>query len=255
MITKLTFTGVLASMTLAACGGGGEGASSAQVITPSHPTGQGGTVPDYVLTPGSGPLVVLMATTKETATLGVMGTVPSRLISAGYKLLALDLPCHGADEDPNLPPLNQLTCWRNRIESGDSQIFTRFCDGLSDVFDELDVEQVYVVGQSRGGYVAAVCAARDARIRKVVMIAPVTDLQRLSEFAGATVDQATFGLARFFETLKTIEVRVRIGNNDTRVDTASAVAFAQAINADLDLVDIPGHVPPEDGSTVRWLAD
>jgi len=254
MSTKLAFAGLLASITLTACGGGGDSAP-AQVVTPSHPSSQGGTVPDYVLTPGSGPLVVLMATTKETATLGVMGGVPSSLISAGYKLLALDLPCHGADEDPNLPPLHQLTCWRNRIEAGDSQIFTRFCDGLSDVLDELDVEQVFVVGQSRGGYVGAVCAARDARIRKLVMLAPVTDLDRLSEFSGYRVDQAIFGLGRFADTLKTIDVRVRIGNDDTRVDTASAVAFAQSVNADLDLVDFSGHVPPEDGSTVRWLGE
>jgi pimeloyl-ACP methyl ester carboxylesterase len=192
---------------------------------------------------------------KDDATIGPMGTVPSELVSAGYKLLALDLPCHGADADPAFLPLEQLKCWRKRIEAGDSQIFTRFCSGLSAVLDQLDVDQAYIVGQSRGGYVGAICAGRDARIRKLVMLAPVTDLQRLTEFNGYTVDATTFGLARYASALRTIGVRVRVGNDDQRVGTDAAVAFAQSVNASLDVVAIPGHVPPEDGSTVRWLGE
>jgi pimeloyl-ACP methyl ester carboxylesterase len=196
-----------------------------------------------------------MAMTKDDALTTTMGSVPSGLISAGYRLLALDLPCHGTDTDINLPPLTSLRCWRNRIEAGDQQLFVRYCNGLSAVLDELDVEDVYVVGQSRGGYVAAICAARDPRIRKLMMIAPVTNLQRLSEFDGYVVDQSVFGLQQHADALRTIAIRVRIGRDDQRVGTEAAIEFAGWAGASLDIVDMAGHVPPDDGSTVTWLGE
>jgi pimeloyl-ACP methyl ester carboxylesterase len=237
-------------LALAGCGAGG--GSSASAPPPVHAVTPPAVLPDYVLTPGSGKLVVLMGMTKEDATSGILGDMPARLISAGYKLLALDLPCHGADADPALPMM-QLLCWRNRIEAGDRQVFAKYCAGLSAVFDDLVVDQAYIVGQSRGGYVAAICAFSDARIRKVAMIAPVTDLQRLTEFDGYQVDQSVYGLMRLAPWLRAIDIRVRIGNNDERVSTESAVAFAKLVGAELDIVDVPGHVPLEDGSTIAWL--
>lgn len=181
---------------------------------------------------------------------GSMGRTPSDLISAGFSLLALDLPCHGADATE--PAGQELVCWRKRLESGDRQLFTRFCTGLSAVLDHLGAPEAYVVGQSRGAYVAVVCAAADRRLRRLVLLKPVTDLTRLTEFNGFDPGP-DFLLTRYQSALADRSILVRIGNADTRVGTDAAIQFAQTVGATLRVVDIPGHDLPEDGSTVEWL--
>jgi pimeloyl-ACP methyl ester carboxylesterase len=181
---------------------------------------------------------------------GSMGRTPSDLIGAGFSLLALDLPCHGADATE--PAGQELVCWRKRLEGGDRQLFTRFCSGLSAVLDHLNVQQAYVVGQSRGGYVAATCAAYDRRLTRLVLLKPASDLTRLSEFSGFDPGP-DFLLTRYQPALIDRSILVRIGNADTRVGTDAAILFAQTVGATLRIVDTPGHDLPEDGSTVEWL--
>ncbi len=206
--------------------------------------------PAYELIQNSGPLVVLMATDMHSTLYGsVMDTIPSELIGAGYSLLALDLPCHGADAGTSSP----LSCWRHRIEGGDTEIFTRFCAGLSAVLDEIGATEVSVVGQSRGGYMAVTCAAYDLRIRNLALIMPVTDLQRLYEFDGYTVDEAMFGVDQYLPYIEDRDMLVRISKFDDRVGTDLAVSFADRAHAELQLVDEPGHSIADDGHTAAWL--
>lgn len=178
------------------------------------------------------------------------GSLPAELKDAGFNVVTLDLPCHGADATLGL---SGLECWRQRIEGGSTTIFTQFCAKVSAVLDELEAGTVYAAGISRGGYIALTCAGRDDRISRVAAIMPVTDLQRLLEFDGYTVDQSTFGLARF--DLSRVDVLVRIGNNDQRVGTDAALAFAATLpRKTVQLLDSPGHTVIEDGSVAQWLA-
>lgn len=211
-------------------------------------------LPAYEFISNHGPLVVLMAMDMHTTLYtNSMGGVASDLLSAGFSLLALDLPCHGADATE--PAKFELVCWRKRIEAGDTEMFRRFCSGLSLVLDQIGATEAAVVGQSRGGYVGVTCAAYDERIRNIALLSPVTDLQRLTEFDGYAVDQQILGLAQFAPYLGDRHIMIRIAADDSRVGTDAAVTFGQLVNADIRLVDFVGHVPPEDGSTTAWLLE
>lgn len=233
---------------LAACGGG----SSGETQAPGPKTlPKPAVLPAYEVIPNSGPLVVLMAFDIQSTLHGTsLGRIPSDLIGAGFSLLALDLPCHGADATE--PPGKELVCWRKRLESGDRDLFLRYCAGLSAVLDHLDAKKAYVVGQSRGGYVAATCAAYDQRLTALALIMPVTDLTRLSEFSGYDPGP-DFRLGQYRPELITRAILVRIGNDDPRVGTDAATEFARQMGATLRIIDSPGHDVPEDGSTTEWL--
>jgi hypothetical protein len=60
---------------------------------------------------------------------------------------------------------------------------------------------------------------------------------------------------RYRDEMITRQVLVKIGKHDDRVGTASAIAFARGLNADLVLTDADGHdvFDSEDGSTTQWL--
>lgn len=243
---------------LGACSGDGDGsavgAAAPQAGNATQSSSQpAAPLPAYGLIPGTGPLVVLMAfDINQTLYGGSLGTTTSDLINAGFSLLALDLPCHGADATE--PAGSELACWRRRLEAGDQQLFIHYCHGLSAVLDQLRVQEAYVVGQSRGAYVAATCAAYDRRLTRLVLLKPVTDLTQLVEFNGFDPGPA-FLLSHYKSELANISVLLRIGTQDTRVGTDAAVNFAKLIGATLRLSDSPGHDLPEDGSTVQWLRE
>src|SRR5689334_14255434 len=118
---RRTAGAVLLTLLLAACGGGGGSNPGPQNNSPPPPPPTPAPLPAYGQIPGRGPLVVLMAfDIDQTLYGGSMGRTPSDLISAGFSLLALDLPCHGADATE--PAGQELVCWRKRLESGDRQL-------------------------------------------------------------------------------------------------------------------------------------
>jgi pimeloyl-ACP methyl ester carboxylesterase len=164
--------------------------------------------------------------------------------------MSLDLPCHGADAEPGVQPLD---CWAQRIAAGDKDIFLTFCAGLFRVLKRLGVSEVGIVGISRGAYVAITCAAYNERFRDLALEIPVIDLNYLTEFKSLPVDEALFGTDQYVPYVRDRAILVRIGRNDTRVGTALAVAFAQEVDATLELTDAVGHLIAEDGSTITWL--
>lgn len=245
---RAAFSASLCVALLLGCGGGSTPVSREPEPLEALPPV---TTPDYELIPG-GPLVVLLAMGAHDTLYGSsMENVPSDLIGAGFSLLSLDMPCHGPGEDPVVG----LHCWRDRIEAGDINLFLRFCSGLSNVLDELAANDVSIIGQSRGGYVAITCAAYDDRFRRVALLRPVTDLARLSEFADFRLDQALFGTDQFVPYLSDRPVLVRIGRNDQRVGTDAAIAFAEAVGAELHVLDVDGHAGPDEGVTTQWLLE
>ena len=201
---------------------------------------------------GSGPLVVVLAMDLEETLYnpGTTDTIVPRLLDAGYSVLSLDLPCHGADAEPGVQPLD---CWAQRIAAGDKDIFLSFCAGLFGVLNELGATQVGVVGVSRGSYVAITCAAYDERFRDLALEIPVTDLNYLTEFKSLPADESLFGTVQYVPYLLDRANLVRIGKDDTRVGTSLAVTFAQEIGAKLELTDAVGHDVDEDGSTITWF--
>lgn len=201
---------------------------------------------------GSGPIVVVLAmdmqdTLYNSAT---TDTLVPRLLSAGYSVMSLDLPCHGADAEAGVQPLD---CWAQRIANGDEEIFLRFCAELVAVMEHLDVSAAGMVGISRGAYVAITCAAYDERFLSLVLGIPVTDLNYLTEFKSRPADPIIFGTDQYVSYLDNRSSIVRIGKHDERVGTSLAVTFSEKIGATLVLTDAIGHDMAEDGSTIVWL--
>jgi alpha-beta hydrolase superfamily lysophospholipase len=233
---------------LTACGSGGGPTPHVQTL-PVPPKIY--KLPSYEMI-GSGPIVVVLAMDMYQTLYNVPTTdaIVSRLLSAGYSVMSLDLPCHGADAEPGVQPLD---CWAQRIAAGNTDIFLSFCVGLIGVLDGLGASKVGIVGISRGAYVAITCAAYSERFRDLALEIPLTDLNYLTEFRLLPADETLFGTDQYVPYISDRVTLVRIGKDDTRVGTALAVAFAQKVGARLELTDAVGHAIAEDGSTIAWL--
>lgn len=232
---------------LTACGGSSS-SSQSPTLPEVPPVGE---LPAYEVI-GSGPLVVVLAMSMQDTlySSATTHTLVPRLLSAGYSVMSLDLPCHGADAELGMEPLD---CWAERISGGDEDIFLRFCSGFTEVLDQLTASAVSMVGISRGAYVGITCAAYDERFVNLVLGIPVTDLNYLTEFKALPVDETLFGTDQYAPYLRNRNSLVRIGKNDERVGTELATDFAETIGATLVLTDAIGHDMAEDGSTIDWL--
>jgi dienelactone hydrolase len=96
-----------------------------------------------------------------------------------------------------------------------------------------DGGHVAACGTSRGGFLAYHFAAADERVKAVAGFSPVTNLLALSEFAGMDKHEATraLNLTQNADKLAGRAVWVSIGNNDQRVSTDDAIAFARKVTA------------------------
>lgn len=178
------------------------------------------------------PTLFIFATALED--LGGYTDVGRQLLKHGVLTVALDPPCHGSDLRAGEPP--QLRGWRVRVEKGESLV-DPFTTRATAVLDHLihegftEPERVMAFGVSRGGFLAFHFAAADRRIKAVAAVSPVTRLSALTEFAGLENHKAVDALSvvHLADRLAGRAVWISIGNNDARVDTDSAVAFARKL--------------------------
>jgi dienelactone hydrolase len=181
------------------------------------------------------------------------------LVTKGYLCVALDLPCHGLDKRHDEP--FGLEGWRYRIDHNEP-VIAEFTDRVSDVLSCLidegytDCEKVAVCGTSRGGFLAAHVAAADSRIKCVAMFAPVVDIAMLQEFKNFKPRDVipSAALVNVNDKLVGRDIWIVIGDQDTRVDTDSVIAFARAVSRvsgeksriELHVMPEPrGHTVPE----------
>lgn len=202
-------------------------------------------------------------------------TEVGRILAAdGVLSVVLDAPAHGADAVPGEPP--ELSGWAHRIAQGKPFLgpFLQRASAALDHFIAIgwaDPSRVAACGTSRGGFLAFHFAAHDPRIRAAAGIGPVTDLAALREFSSLTPPppSAPLALATLAPRLAGRPVWLCIGNDDTRVSTAQAIAFAQAVVAanralpsppspipvDLVVQASPGHrsFPADHRRLALWL--
>jgi pimeloyl-ACP methyl ester carboxylesterase len=246
------------SLVLSACGGssGTAPAGTADpLVQPLAVEPVVTTTPTYGAI-GSGPVVVVLALDMYNTLYNsakTSGFVPE-LVKERYTVVSLDLPCHGADAEPG--QTDPLTCWAQRIAAGDSDIFLRFCSGLSDVLDAMKVQSAAILGISRGGYVAATCAAYEPRFKDLIMEIPLTDLNYLTEFKPYPVEETPFNLQQYIPYLLDRARYLSIDAGDVRVGAQLAESFAEQAGMDLLVTNAPNHViePSEVAHATAWLA-
>jgi dienelactone hydrolase len=178
------------------------------------------------------------------------------LAAKGYLCVSLDLPCHGREQQEG--ESNGLRGWRERIAAG-GQLMEPFVDRARAVLDHLveqglaDPKRIAACGVSRGGFAALHLAAREPRIVAVAAFAPVTELAALSEFAGTEQLPAvrSLSLSELAPRLVSRPIWLAIGDQDHRVDTDRAIAFARQVSRAAQTARLPGamelHVLPEPG--------
>lgn len=200
---------------------------------------------------GSGPVVIVLATSIKETHAGGITTLPRELVAAGFSVVSLDLPCHGVDAGWFS---KGLTCWRERMDRRELD-FSRFASKVSDVLTFLQRDQAAIVGVSRGAYPSFIAAAMDPRITRVVAIGPVTELTALSEFKGA----ATGGLAPYQDRLASKRMFLTMQSDDDRVSTKAALRFVAGVQSrggkiDVHLVPGRGHNTVIDNAAIMaWL--
>ena len=215
-------------------------------------------------TGGPAPTLLLFALAgTDTLNTEPYGRVGRLLHAQGWNVVSLDLPCHGDDRRRGEPA--ELAGWAVRVKAGED-IVAAFQARVNDVIEHLvatdvaDPARIAVAGTSRGGFMAFQTAAGNPRIRAVAAFSPVTDLLALNEFAGQEENPLVkrLALANEAEKLADRAVWITIGNADTRVDTARAVAFARSLasagQARSLACDVTLHVLPTPGhySCSEW---
>lgn len=220
------------------------------------------------------PLLVLLAG-EATSTLtqephcGVGGLLHRR----GWNVVSLDLPCHGSDARAGEPA--QLAGWAARVAAGED-IVASFQARVNDMIAHVvaaglaDPHRVAAAGTSRGGFMAFHAAAGNDAVRTVAGFAPVTDLLALREFADLRANALAnrLALVQSAEVLADRSAWITIGNDDARVGTDNAVAFARALatlskkkyfaaDVALHVVGEPGHCsfPAWHADAAAWFVD
>lgn len=174
---------------------------------------------------------------------GCCSEVISQYIGAGFQIETLDAPCHGDDAPLCLMP--GLGGWASEVAVGNREWLDRFCRRLE---SKIAGRPVFLAGTSRGAYSVLACNV-GVPVRGIVGNAPLIDLYRLTEFQGVP-SRAGFDLLP-----QRIPTLIRIGRNDERVGTQPAIDYAMQTGAQLQVVQVDGHVAPEDGTGIAFIRE
>jgi hypothetical protein len=212
------------------------------------------------------PLAVVLTTSIEESLKDVYTPLARQLISRGFSIMSLDVPCHGRDVHTGESP--GIDCWASRVKKGDTSFFDAFAGQVDSAIGDaiktgkVDPNFIVAIGVSRGGYVALRQTAVSRFVKYAVALSPVTDLAMLSEFSGTAVDQSKLGFSSLYRSLASKSIFVQIGNSDDRVGTRSTVELFNGIvasspelevNATLMLMPFKGHGVSEDTLALDWM--
>lgn len=196
------------------------------------------------------PLLFIFQGSIDTALTEPLYTEVGQILAPdGVLSVVLEAPAHGADAVLGEP--TELNGWAQRVAAG-KPLLASFLSQASSVIDDFiargwaDPQRIAACGTSRGGFLAFHFAAHDRRVRAAAGIAPVTDLAALREFSSLNPppDASGLALAKLAPQLAGRPIWLCIGNDDSRVDTEQAIAFARAVvAANRALANPPSPIP------------
>lgn len=214
------------------------------------------------------PYLFIFTTTIEASLNHQFTSIGEELSKKGFTLVSLDVPCHG--QNLMYQEIEGLECWNNRIRNGNTTFFKLFSHQVSEVISFLSKTnknpslQIYVLGISRGGFVALETGISDSRIHNLLLMSPVTELKYLLEFKNSRNLSFSSNFLDYSKTLSSKSIFIQIGNSDDRVGTENVLKLIEHIlNADkkkeVDLTTIitpkKGHVTQSHDLAIRWTLD
>lgn len=148
-----------------------------------------------------------------------------RVYAERYRVIAIDLLWHG----------------RSQVDAFDADLFPAFIAQIADVLDVLGIERAHIEGQSLGGWIAALFAARHAeRVGKLVLTTPMGYIPE----GASTIDYGTVGRDPLREAMLAVlreptyeNVRLRMERivADPATLTAESIAVRHALYNDAGL--------------------
>ncbi len=154
------------------------------------------------------------------------------------RVFSMTLPAH----ESNLPASSAIKTWaedylasRDPIEDFLQKFFIATEFAIKNHF--VNPLKLAIGGLSRGGFIALHAAARDPRFRFILPLAPITELDKIHEFASMQDHPAirALNVNLLKQNLWNRTIRFHIGNHDSLVDTKACFHFA------MNLVEEAAH--------------
>jgi pimeloyl-ACP methyl ester carboxylesterase len=137
------------------------------------------------------PLVIFVHGYKGYKDWGAFDKMSSSFLDAGFALLKFNFSHNGGTlEQPiDFPDLEAFGNNNYTIELDDLESVLNWVTSNEDIQNEIDLDNITLIGHSRGGAIATLKAAEDSRIKKLVTWAAVCDLDRSMFHKGAELEQ------------------------------------------------------------------
>lgn len=126
------------------------------------------------------PLVIFVHGYKGYKNWGIFDKMNQYFVDGGFALLKFNFSHNGGTpEQPiDFPDLEAFGTNNYTKELSDVQTVINWISNNTDHHHEIDVNQIYLIGHSRGGGISTLTAAADSRIKKIVTWASVSTLDR-----------------------------------------------------------------------------
>ncbi|MFY0630515.1 MAG: alpha/beta fold hydrolase [Flavobacteriaceae bacterium] len=137
------------------------------------------------------PLVIFVHGYKGYKDWGAFDKMSSLFLEEGLALLKFNFSHNGGtpDQPIDFPDLEAFGNNNYTMELDDLQSVLNWITSNEKVQNEIDINNITLIGHSRGGAMATLTAAKDSRIKKLVTWAAVCDLNRSMFHEGAELEQ------------------------------------------------------------------